>query len=226
VSTVPVWPDRLFDRRNRPDRVTLVDADGLHLHLDSSRWHAFASEADRDVLGRIDGPVLDVGCGPGRHVAELAQLGHDVMGIDTSLAAVASTTRRGGPAVHGSVFGPVPRAGEWGTVLLLDGNIGIGGDPVALLRRCGEILRPGGRVLVETEGPARPGRQGHVRIVPPDEAEEGNPIAASSPWFAWATVPAGRIDRIATTAGYRVMDLWCVTGRWFAELWGDTNGPR
>ena len=33
------------------------------------------------------------------------------------------------------VFDPLPGEGRWETALLADGNIGIGGDPVALLRR-------------------------------------------------------------------------------------------
>jgi len=48
--------------------------------------------------------------------------------------------------------------GRWAHVLLADGNVGIGGDVVALLRRCAELVRPGGTVVVEVE---RPGA-GHV----------------------------------------------------------------
>ena len=38
-------------------------------------------------------------------------------------------------------------------VLLADGNIGIGGDPVALLTRCRDLIAPAGRVLVELDPP-------------------------------------------------------------------------
>jgi hypothetical protein len=51
------------------------------------------------------------------------------------------------------VFGRVPGAGRWMTVLLADGTIGIGGDPAALLRRAGELLAPQGRALVELAPP-------------------------------------------------------------------------
>ena len=44
---------------------------------------------------------------------------------------------------------PARAAGQH--VVLADGNIGIGGDPVALLRRCRELLAESGTVLLELE---------------------------------------------------------------------------
>ena len=46
-----------------------------------------------------------------------------------------STWIAGGPALVRSVFETLPGEGRWDTVLLMDGNIGIGGDPAALLGR-------------------------------------------------------------------------------------------
>jgi len=45
--------------------------------------------------------------------------------------------------IKGSIFGPVTAAGTWASALLLDGNVGIGGDPVALLGRVSALLRTG-----------------------------------------------------------------------------------
>ena len=56
--------------------------------------------------------------------------------------------------VRRDVLGPLPGEGTWDHVLLADGNIGIGGDPLRLLHRAAHLLRPGGTVLVETD----PGR--------------------------------------------------------------------
>ena len=49
------------------------------------------------------------------------------------------------------------------TALLLDGNIGIGGDPGALLRRVADLLTPGGAVLVRGRR-ARRRRRAPVRV--------------------------------------------------------------
>src|SRR5690606_38044438 len=94
--------------------------DGWLLPLDVERWCAEPDPADLDVLGRCEGAVLDVGCGPGRLVAALGARGHRALGIDVSEAAVAHTVGRGGQALLRSVFDPLPGTGRWGTALLAD----------------------------------------------------------------------------------------------------------
>ncbi|WYB29250.1 class I SAM-dependent methyltransferase [Streptomyces sp. SM1P] len=125
-------------------------SDGWLLPLDVERWCSDAGSADLSALHRCEGPVLDIGCGPGRLVAELTSLGHRALGIDVSEAAVARTRGLGGAALLRSVFDPLPGEGRWGTLLLLDGNIGIGGDPAALLARAADLLGVGGLLIAET----------------------------------------------------------------------------
>ena len=75
------------------------------------------------------------------------------LGVDLSPVAVrdrARPRRRRDPRLG---LRARPRAGAWGTALLLDGNIGIGGEPAALLRRARELLAPGGAVLAELDPP-------------------------------------------------------------------------
>lgn len=124
--------------------------DGWLLPLEVERWCARADAVDLTVLARCEGTVLDVGCGPGRLVAELAARGRPALGIDVSEAAVEHTARLGGQALRRSVFEPLPGEGRWDTALLLDGNVGIGGDPAALLRRVSQLLAPAGLLIVET----------------------------------------------------------------------------
>jgi SAM-dependent methyltransferase len=153
--------------------------------------------------------VLDIGCGPGRHVAALAALGHDALGLDLSPVAVRIARARGAEAILRSVFADVPRAGRWRTALLLDGNVGIGGAPAALLARARALVAPGGAVLVETGPPGTPTRRVRVRLECPD---------AVSPWFGWATVGADGIAPLACAAGLRLRTTFRVGGRTFCEL--------
>lgn len=271
-------------------------ADGWLLPLEVERWCANADAVDLDVLGRCEGAVLDVGCGPGRLVAALAARGRPVLGLDVSEAAVAHTLRRlpsaprpanaGAPgpdadgtpppdgaarvrsgradgrpsppgtaipalartpsasprrpaavphparratgtdpgaaprpgdgraaraayAVCRSVFSPLPDEGRWGTALLLDGNIGIGGDPGALLDRLARVLVPGGLVLAET-APVDVDERLTVRLT---DAGGG----AGRP-FPWARLGTPALVRRAVFAGWRADAQWSAGGRCFVAL--------
>ena len=65
--------------------------------------------------------------------------------------AIWQTRDRGVSAILRNVFERVPAEGRWETVLLADGNLGIGGDPVRLLRRMAQLLAPGGRVVADLD---------------------------------------------------------------------------
>jgi SAM-dependent methyltransferase len=185
------------------------DRAGAAVPLDTARWLGGASEIDLRVLRRAVAPVLDVGCGPGRHVRALAALGVPALGLDASRAAVRLARARGAEVVHGSVFGDVPDPGGWHTALLLDGSIGIGGDPAVLLARIAAMLAPGGRILCECEAPGAGLQTGPVRLEHAHDASE---------WFPWARVGHDALAGVAGAAGLATRDRWEDDGRWFGHL--------
>nr|WP_079085097.1 methyltransferase domain-containing protein [Streptomyces dysideae] len=185
-------------------------ADGWLLPLEVERWCADADAADLEVLRRCEGAVLDVGCGPGRLVAALGERGRRVLGIDVSEAAVARTVRLGGQAVRRSVFDPLPGEARWGTALLIDGNLGIGGDPLALLDRMAQLLSPGGLLIAETVPDLDLDERVQVRVA---DARG----AAGTP-FPWARLGTPALLRYADRAGWRAVDQWTADGRSFAAL--------
>ncbi|CAN5538226.1 class I SAM-dependent methyltransferase [soil metagenome] len=187
----------------------LVCADGHIFPLYLERWLGDPSPEEAALLGRVKAPVLDIGCGPGRHVVALARRGVLALGIDIAESAVHLAQRRGALVIQRCVFERVPGAGRWGSALLLAGNVGIGGDPIALLRRTAELLGPRGRALVELEPPGTTSRTLRARI------ENG---AAASAWFPWSVVGAGNAAAMARGAGFEVEELWDEEGRWFASL--------
>ncbi|MFD5325209.1 methyltransferase domain-containing protein [Streptomyces sp. NPDC127092] len=184
-------------------------ADGWLLPLEVERWCEAPDRADRSVLERCRGAVLDVGCGPGRLVAALAARGRRALGIDIAPAAVAHTVRLGGSALCRSVFDPVPGEGRWDTALLIDGNIGIGGDPAALLRRLRQVVSPAGTVLAECV-PVDVDERCEVRV---DDGRGGR----GAP-FRWARVGTRALAGHAGRAGWAVSERWTVAGRSFVSL--------
>ncbi|MGC9540979.1 class I SAM-dependent methyltransferase [Streptomyces sp. UG1] len=204
------WTDDPYNRALRTGRGPLylrcmaprTDGAAELLPLDVERFCAPADAADTGVLHRCTGPVLDVGCGPGRLVAALADRGMTALGVDVSPAAVALTRRRGGAALRRSVFDRLPREGRWDTVLLMDGNIGIGGDPRALLARLRDLLRPGGCLLAEAAEQDVDERL--TFRVEDAHGRHGRP-------FPWARVGATALLRAADATG------WVLTGRWSTD---------
>jgi SAM-dependent methyltransferase len=188
-------------------RARIRRADGRTEPFPVERWVAPADEADAAILQDVDGPVLDLGCGPGRHLAELRRLGKEGLGVDLSEVAVALARGRGASVINGSLWDEVP--GDWRTILLLDGNIGIAGAPVALLQRARELLAPDGAIVVETDPPGAPTHRVRVRIEAPGLVSE---------WFRWARVGADDVASIAGRAGLAVTDRRELSGRTFVTL--------
>ncbi len=184
--------------------------DGRMIELDVARWLRGADAADQTVLTRCRGPVLDVGCGPGRFVSELSARGIAALGVDIAETAVALTRGQGFPALLRSVFAELPGEGRWPTVLLIDGNIGIGGDPLRLLNRIAKLLAAGGRLIVETHPDPRAHDLLEVRF-----SEHGVPVG---PPFDWAHVGLLPLLDYADATGYGLGDVWSADGRSFALL--------
>jgi SAM-dependent methyltransferase len=183
--------------------------DGTRMPLPVENW-LHARPGDASIVDRCAGPTLDVGSGPGRLTVALAERGIPVLGIDVTPYAVRVARAAGALTLVRDVFGQVPGAGRWMTVLLADGNIGIGGDPVALLRRVAELMGPLGRALVEVQPPGTELRKEQVRL------RAAGKIGA---WFPWAYVGADQIAEVAEGAGMMAQDTWTADGRWFASLY-------
>ncbi|MGW2205739.1 class I SAM-dependent methyltransferase [Streptomyces sp. NPDC001774] len=200
------WADAL---RSGQGPVFLRRDDGWLLPLEVERWCAAADPADATVLDRCEGTVLDVGCGPGRLVHALTAAGRPVLGIDVCQEAVDRTVTGGGTALRRSVFDPLPGEGRWGTVLLMDGNVGIGGDPGLLLERAAELVEPEGQLLVEAAAPDVDERVA-VQVV------DGR--GARGAGFRWARVGALALPAYADATGWRVEHRWRAGDRSFLQL--------
>ena len=216
IDALTVYEDALLGAPEGGGALHAVGEDGWRRALPLGRWLGTPDRAEETVLDRAVGPVLDVGCGVGRHVVALRGRGVRAVGVEISPVAAAIARERGAEVIQASAF-EHPVTSEWQTILLLDGNIGIGGDATRLLRRAASLLQPRGAVLVELEPPATAPRAQRVRL-------EG--ARATSNWMPWHFVGCEEIDGLAAAAGFAVADRWSAGGRWFAQLRREDPGCR
>jgi SAM-dependent methyltransferase len=211
-SSVLTVFDEVLSRagRGQPVRLTIRDDHGTDHRVDAAGWCRRQLSGDRAVLARCCGPTLDVGCGPGRLTSALNRLGRPALGIDVSAAAVRLARARGAIALRRDVFAALPGHGRWRHLLLADGNIGIGGDPVRLLRRGRQLLARDGQIHLELARPGTRSWSGDARIRDGD----GPP---SEP-FRWAVLAANDLAAVAEAAALRTLHTWTEAGRWFATL--------
>jgi len=178
--------------------------------MNAARWSADADATDLSLLAGVSGPLLDIGCGPGRMVRAAMDLGLSAVGIDVSATAVGIAVAAGLPVLNRSVFAPIPLEGRWETLLLVDGNIGIGGDAQAMMLRCATLLAVGGILVIEVS--ADPDHdlsyQGTL------EDAEGH----RSDSFPWAEIGARALQPHAEVAGLRLAHEWRVSGRSFVRF--------
>lgn len=178
--------------------------------MNVSRWNDAADAADLGLLDGINGAVLDIGCGPGRMVRAAMHRGLTALGIDVSETAVEIARESGLMVLNRSVFERLPREGLWGAALLVDGNIGIGGDPSLLLERCAELIDHTGVIVVEVH--AEPLR---------DHMYDGTIVdirGHQSAAFPWAEIGEIALARRAERIGLRLDQAWVIDGRAFCRL--------
>ncbi len=201
--------DRLFDRAYAGAPLQLDLEVEQVLSIDVARWSGAADAVDQLIVSRCEPPVLDLGSGPGRLVQALTDSGQPALGVDISAAAVDLSLRRGAPAIRARIEDPLPAEGRWGTVLLIDGNIGIGGDVHRLLTRCRDLVSPGGLIICEVDA----ARDGH------DQADLIlRSRQASSTTLAWSRIGAAALASLAAHLDLWVSEEWSADGRTFLAL--------
>ena len=205
----------LYDRALGGERCWIRHEDGEVRPLAAHRWlgarngDASGDAFDDAVTRTCAGPTIELGCGPGRLVARLNRRVIPALGIDRSATAIRLAGRGGAPALLGDVFAPLPGTGRWRTVLLVDGNVGLGGDPRRILARAAELLARGGRCVVEFDTEVIGVRPRRVRL---ESARE------VGPWFRWASVGVDSAGTLAAQVGLTLAGVRLIGGRMLAIM--------
>ncbi len=202
----------LYERALDGERCWVRHDDGSVERLPVQSWlggPGADAQFDEAVVDMCDGPTIDLGCGPGRLVAHLVRRSIPALGIDLSPAAIGLARRSGAPVLRRDVFDPLPGAGRWHTVLLADGNVGLGGDPWRMLRRSAELLRSGGQCLAEFDSTATGVNVDWVRL----ESRR-----STGPWFRWASVGVDCAATLAHEVGLAMAGVHRIGDRVVATL--------
>ena len=114
-------------------------------------------ETEQRLLGQLSGPVLDVGCGPGRHLLWLQEQGTE---------AVEVARERGCPDVRVmSVFDLDFKPRTFNGVIMMFNNMGIGGTEEGTRRMLSALLdvtAPGGKLLAAVRDPLATDKPVHL----------------------------------------------------------------
>jgi len=154
--------------------------------------------AEQQVLRRLSGRVLDVGCGVGRHALWLQGQGLQVVGIDISPGAAEVARARGCKDIRVmDVLALDLPDHSFDACILMGNNLGMMGTVEAtqqMLRQLHRVVRPGGLLIAQGRDPLVTDKPEHLALHeanrqagrPPGQVRIRHEYGgAVSEWFDW-----------------------------------------
>jgi SAM-dependent methyltransferase len=154
---------------------------------------------ERELLADLEAPVLDLGAGAGRAALHLQERGLEVVAVESSPGAAEVCRRRGVVDVRVQDLVDPPADRPWRTVLLLCGNLGLGGSwdgNRRLLTVLAERCAPGA-VLVGDSVDGAPRPQVRLRF---------RHAGMATSWWDQRNVAPHEVDALVDGTGWAVED--------------------
>lgn len=111
---------------------------------------AIVGSSVRWLEAREGGRILDVGCGNGRFLDRMRQLGWEVTGVEPDGAAVTVAREKLGLQVFEGSLEEAGLPGSHFDAITMNHVIEHVPDPISTLRECHRVLKPGGKLVVAT----------------------------------------------------------------------------
>ena len=178
------------------------------------------AEPERTVFQYVEGRVLDIGAGAGRHSLAAQAQGLDAVAIDISPGAVEVCARRGVRDVRLLPLAEIDESlGAFDTVLLLCGNFGLAGSAeatVAFLERLHSIANPGARIVLDTVDPYFENDAADLAYLERNRARGRMPGQVTirirygglaTPWYDLLCVDSSELAALSAGTGWRPISV-------------------
>jgi SAM-dependent methyltransferase len=173
------------------------------------------ANAERQILRHVaSGPVLDLGCGGGRHALYFQDLGLDVTAVDVSPGAIEVSRKRGVRDARLLDLRSPPDDQPWGSVLMMCGNLGLGGswaETRELLALLSERSAPGAVLIGDTVDPTQTDEPAHLRYQAANRSAGRHVGEVTlrlrygdlvSPWWRLVNVPESDVAELVAETGW------------------------
>ncbi len=157
-----------------------------------------------ELLKYAKGKILDVGCGAGRAMRYLLQKGLEVVGFDIDEILIDLCKEQGLQNVYHESYEKMEKFGTFGTIILLNRNLGIAGNLKGLKRlldKCYECCNPGGLLIFDSL---------EIRLEEPDRTRgymekklrmKYNEIYGK--WFPWIHIGGEVMEALIMKSGWK-----------------------
>jgi SAM-dependent methyltransferase len=201
----------------RDDNYVATGSDAGLYFLEYECW----SPHEREAISRVQGRVLDIGCGAGRHSLYLQQKGFDITGIDNSPGAIEVCRLRG---LKNAIVRPIIGVNEFepsafDTILMLGNNFGLFGDvehAKLTLEKLTRITSLEAQIIVGTRNPYQTDSMEHLEYheLNRQRGRMAGQIRmrvrygkAVGEWFDYLFVSPEEMEEIVAGSGWRIKEL-------------------
>ncbi len=176
------------------------------------------------------GPLLDLGCGNGRHMELAGSMGYECVGVDASARMLATARRRLGPAarlVRGDARA-LPLDHMAAAVVLCVAvlhHVREGRDRSRAVLELARAMRPGGHALISVWALDDPGVAARARARPEAAGGGGGAGDGCDLLVPWGASPGGPVDRYYRAIGAGELAALC-GGAGLEVVWVGERGAN